>query len=92
MLECFTYLCVLLVSGETTPKENERIHLLKNTINTIAGGNIGHWIIGAGAYNITEVVMQDLQGSIVLCQEEEVAILSAQVVEWWRKCKMACLL
>jgi len=39
-------------------------------------------------YNITEVVAKDLQGSIVLCQEQEVAILSGYVVDENRLCYM----
>ena len=31
-----------------------------------------------------EIVTQDLQGSIVLCQKQEVAILSAWIVGGWR--------
>ena len=40
-------------------------------------------------YDVIEVVTEDLQGSIVLCQEQEVAILSARIVSEWRASRMS---
>ena len=72
-----SHLCVLLVSGEATPKQDERLHLLQKPLTTviIARGNSSYRTNRTGVY-IIEVVTQDFQGSIVLCQEQEVAILS----------------
>ena len=36
-----THLCVLLVSGEAAPKEDERLHLLQRPLTTILIAN-GH--------------------------------------------------
>ena len=72
-----SHLYVLLVSGEATPKQDERLHLFQKPLTTviIARGNSSYRINRTGVY-ITEVVTQNFQGSIVLCQEQEVAILS----------------
>jgi len=82
MLPC-THLCVLLVSGEAATKKDERLHALQKSLATVitARSNCNPQIRGTEMHNITEVMTKDVQGSVVLCQEQEVAILSECVVD-----------
>ena len=89
VLPC-THLCVLLVFGEAAAKKNEWLHLLQKpfftVITTRDSGSCG--IRETGAHNIIEVVTQDLQGSIVLRQEQEVATLSECVMDGGQTCHL----
>jgi hypothetical protein len=58
-----------LVFREATSKENERFHGLLPHIGGVEGL--------AGVYS-TQVMLEDVQGSVVLSQKEKVAILTAR--------------
>jgi len=79
-LKDLTHLCVFLIFGEAAAKKDERLHLLERPLTTVTATK-GCQIWGTGMHNIVEVVAKDLQGSVVLCQEQEVAILSECVVD-----------
>ena len=64
-----TNLSVFLVFREATSEENKRLHCLLLHIGSVE--------CLAGVYS-TEVVFEDVQGSIVLSQKEKVTVLTAQ--------------
>jgi len=70
-----THLRVLLVFGKAATKKDERFHPPQKPLTTaITARSLGScW---TRTYNITEVLAKDVQGSIILCQEQQVAILS----------------
>ena len=63
-----SYLGVLFVFWEATSKENERFHCLLLHISCVE--------CLAGVHS-TQVVLQDVQGSVVLGQEEKVTVFTA---------------